>query len=79
MVCSRIHSWILNGAEIKCIERERIALLNFKEGLIDVYGMLSTWSGDETNRDCCKWKGIDATMKQLLYKSFVFVVSIHNI
>ncbi|KAL2965461.1 hypothetical protein AAZX31_16G062200 [Glycine max] len=28
--------------------------------------MLSTWSGDETNRDCCKWKGIDATMKQLL-------------
>eukprot|EP00256_Glycine_max_P067456 XP_025982051.1 receptor-like protein EIX2 [Glycine max] len=74
MVCSRIHSWIFNGAEIKCIERERIALLNFKEGLIDVYGMLSTWSGDETNRDCCKWKGIDATMKQLLYKSFVFVV-----
>ncbi|KAL5173126.1 Receptor-like protein EIX2 [Glycine soja] len=44
--------------EIKCIESERQALLNFKHGLIDKYGMLSTWRDDNTNRDCCKWKGI---------------------
>ncbi|KAK7380450.1 hypothetical protein VNO78_32961 [Psophocarpus tetragonolobus] len=47
-----------NTAEIKCIETEREALLNFKQGLIDDYDMLSTWKDDENNRDCCKWKGI---------------------
>ncbi|RZB60790.1 receptor-like protein EIX2 [Glycine soja] len=47
-----------NSPEIKCIESERQALLNFTHGLIDGYGMLSTWRDDDTNRDCCKWKGI---------------------
>ncbi|QCD94629.1 LRR receptor-like serine/threonine-protein kinase FLS2 [Vigna unguiculata] len=47
-----------NSAEIKCIERERQALLNFKHGLIDAYDMLSTWRDDENSTDCCKWKGI---------------------
>ncbi|KAH1151789.1 hypothetical protein GYH30_045343 [Glycine max] len=47
-----------NSAEIKCIQTERQALLNFKHGLIDRYGILSTWSDDHTNRDCCKWKAI---------------------
>ncbi|BAU02126.1 hypothetical protein VIGAN_11156000 [Vigna angularis var. angularis] len=48
-----------NSAEIKCIERERQALLNFKHGLIDVHDMLlSTWRDDDNSRDCCKWKGI---------------------
>ncbi|RZB61468.1 Receptor-like protein EIX2 isoform B [Glycine soja] len=47
-----------NSAEIKCIETERQALLNFTHGLVDRYGMLSTWRDDDRNRDCCKWKGI---------------------
>jgi len=47
-----------NSAQIKCIESEREALLNFKHGLIDVHDMLSTWRDDENSRDCCKWKGI---------------------
>ncbi|KAH1206837.1 Receptor-like protein EIX2 [Glycine max] len=47
-----------NDAEIKCIESERQALLNFKHGLIDDYGILSTWRDDNRSRDCCKWKGI---------------------
>ncbi|KAG4380197.1 hypothetical protein AAZX31_16G112300 [Glycine max] len=47
-----------NSAEIKCIESERQALLNFTHGLIDGYGILSTWRDHDTNRDCCKWKGI---------------------
>ncbi|KAK7315193.1 hypothetical protein VNO77_33729 [Canavalia gladiata] len=46
--------WPAKSAELKCIEREREALLNFKQSLIDYYGMLSTWKND----DCCKWKGI---------------------
>ncbi|KAL2576948.1 hypothetical protein AAZX31_16G112600 [Glycine max] len=47
-----------NSAEIKCIESERQALLNFTHGLIDDSGILSTWRDHDTNRDCCKWKGI---------------------
>ncbi|XP_028206501.1 receptor-like protein EIX1 [Glycine soja] len=47
-----------NSVEIKCIEAERQALLNFKHGLIDDYGILSTWRDDDRSRDCCKWKGI---------------------
>ncbi|KAL2334855.1 hypothetical protein Fmac_016068 [Flemingia macrophylla] len=55
---------LLHGAEsilsakIKCIESEREALLNFKHGLIDRSGMLSSWRDDENNNDCCKWRGI---------------------
>nr|KYP39400.1 putative LRR receptor-like serine/threonine-protein kinase At3g47570 family [Cajanus cajan] len=44
------------SAEIKCIESERQALLNFKQSLFDDYGILSTWS--EYDNDCCKWRGI---------------------
>ncbi|CAJ1953048.1 unnamed protein product [Sphenostylis stenocarpa] len=47
-----------NSAKVKCIERERQALLTFKHALIDVHGMLSTWRDDENSRDCCQWKGI---------------------
>ncbi|KAJ1376473.1 Leucine-rich repeat [Sesbania bispinosa] len=45
-----------NG-ETKCIERERHALLMFKQGLQDDYGILSSWK-DDPNADCCKWKGV---------------------
>ncbi|XP_061376148.1 receptor-like protein EIX2 isoform X1 [Gastrolobium bilobum] len=41
--------------QVKCIERERQALLNFVQGLDDLYGKLSTWKGG----DCCKWRGIE--------------------
>ncbi|CAJ1953094.1 unnamed protein product [Sphenostylis stenocarpa] len=46
------------SGETKCRERERQALLNIKQSLIDKYGMLSTWSDDHNNTNCCKWKGI---------------------
>ncbi|XP_028223308.1 receptor-like protein EIX1 isoform X2 [Glycine soja] len=51
-------NYLPNSAEIKCIETERQALLNFKHGLIDDYGILSNWRDDDRSRDCCKWKGI---------------------
>ncbi|KAL0351427.1 UNVERIFIED_CONTAM: Receptor-like protein EIX2 [Sesamum calycinum] len=42
--------------EVRCIERERLALLNFKQGLIDRNDNLSSWGGQEHN--CCTWKGV---------------------
>ncbi|XP_027923965.1 receptor-like protein EIX2 [Vigna unguiculata] len=46
------------SGEAKCIERERQALLSFKESFIDDFGMLSTWTNHHNNTDCCKWKRI---------------------
>ncbi|QCD94730.1 LRR receptor-like serine/threonine-protein kinase FLS2 [Vigna unguiculata] len=40
--------------EVKCIEREREALLRFKASIVDRYGMLSSW----TTPHCCQWQGI---------------------
>ena len=42
------------GNTVGCIEREREALLRFKHGLVDDYGILSSWD----TRDCCQWKGV---------------------
>lgn len=46
---------------VGCIERERQALLDFKQGVIDDYGMLSSWGNEKEERDCCKWRGIECS------------------
>ncbi|KAI5400243.1 hypothetical protein KIW84_065243 [Lathyrus oleraceus] len=43
---------------MKCKERERHALLTFKQGLHDEFGLLSTWKNNP-NADCCKWNGVE--------------------
>ncbi|KAJ6868227.1 hypothetical protein NC651_033321 [Populus alba x Populus x berolinensis] len=48
----------VKGATFGCIERERQALLKFKDGIIDDSGSLSTWGSEEEKRDCCKWRGV---------------------
>ncbi|MED6122994.1 hypothetical protein PIB30_045204 [Stylosanthes scabra] len=45
----------IHGEEVRCLDKERRALLTFKQGIRDVMGMLSTWRDDD---DCCKWQGI---------------------
>ncbi|KAJ0763864.1 putative non-specific serine/threonine protein kinase [Helianthus annuus] len=37
-----------------CHERERLALLQFKDSVKDDFKMLSSWVGS----DCCSWKGV---------------------
>ncbi|KAL2456739.1 disease resistance family protein/LRR family protein [Abeliophyllum distichum] len=44
--------------DIICLEKEREALLKFKDGLIDEYGQLSSWGNQKDKEDCCKWRGI---------------------
>ncbi|XP_057950912.1 receptor-like protein EIX2 [Malania oleifera] len=39
-------------------ERERQALLQFKQELTDNYGLLSSWVTDEANSSHCNWKGV---------------------
>ena len=46
--------FVSGDAQVRCIEREREALLRFKNGLIDEHGMLSSWQIDE----CCRWYGV---------------------
>ncbi|KAH7866911.1 hypothetical protein Vadar_026580 [Vaccinium darrowii] len=54
-------SGIRDAKTIRCIERERQALLKFKEALIidydDGFGRLSSW-GSTKEEDCYKWEGV---------------------
>ncbi|XP_075647238.1 receptor-like protein EIX1 [Castanea sativa] len=42
---------------VKCIEKERQALLEFKKGFVNGYYRLSSW-GSEDEKDCCNWEGV---------------------
>ncbi|KAL6320125.1 hypothetical protein AAG906_004634 [Vitis piasezkii] len=50
VVCAKVGL----GTTVGCVERERQALLRFKHGLVDDYGILSSWD----TRDCCQWRGV---------------------
>ncbi|ESW24106.1 hypothetical protein PHAVU_004G103300 [Phaseolus vulgaris] len=39
---------------MRCLPKEREALLQFKAAILDPYGMLSSWS----TPNCCQWEGI---------------------
>ncbi|KAK3161216.1 hypothetical protein QOZ80_1BG0073980 [Eleusine coracana subsp. coracana] len=43
-----------NTSSIRCIPRERDALLAIRAGLTDPGNYLSSWQGE----DCCEWKGV---------------------
>ncbi|KAF8388373.1 hypothetical protein HHK36_027039 [Tetracentron sinense] len=45
--------------DVGCAEKDRKALLEFKEGLNDFSGWLSSWEG----KDCCKWRGVGCNKK----------------
>nr|AUT14024.1 membrane-localized LRR receptor-like protein [Nicotiana benthamiana] len=57
-----------------CIEKERDALLEFKRGLSDNFGQLSTWGDEEDKKECCKWKGIECNKTT----GHVIVLDLHN-
>ncbi|CAI0407698.1 unnamed protein product [Linum tenue] len=47
----------LAGGSSSCSQAEREALINFKIGIQDPSGRLSSW--DDSNGDCCKWHGVE--------------------
>ena len=50
----------MGDAEVWCIEREREALLHFKQGVVyDYYGVLSSWGNGEDKKDSCIWIGVE--------------------
>ena len=40
---------------IRCMERERQALLAIKHGLVDKSDHLSSWGSEAQKQDCCRW------------------------
>ncbi|KOM55404.1 hypothetical protein LR48_Vigan10g129600 [Vigna angularis] len=59
LLASGISATLNNSSgEAKCIERERKALLSFKQGITHDFDMMSTWTNHHNNTDCCKWKHI---------------------
>ncbi|XP_076905084.1 receptor-like protein EIX2 [Bidens hawaiensis] len=44
-----------NLTRASCYERERLALVKFKQSIIYDHGMLSSW---EVGNDCCRWEGV---------------------
>ena len=64
LLCSKpdLGSCIQVGdAKVGCIERERQALLKFKEDIADDFGILSSWRSEKNKRDCCKWRGVQCS------------------
>ncbi|KAM2934155.1 hypothetical protein FF1_042011 [Malus domestica] len=43
------------SSNIRCLQTEKTALLQFKQGLVDESNVLASW---ETGKDCCEWRGI---------------------
>ncbi|CAL2241522.1 unnamed protein product [Prunus armeniaca] len=52
------HSQRDANVTIRCIERERQALLAFKRGLVDEDNSLSSWGSEAQKQDCCRWIGV---------------------
>ncbi|CAK9176947.1 unnamed protein product [Ilex paraguariensis] len=62
---------------MRCIDRERRALLDFKRGIVDNYGRLSSWGSTEKEddkRDCCTWEGVHCSNRT----GHVLILDLHG-
>ncbi|KAF2319624.1 hypothetical protein GH714_017674 [Hevea brasiliensis] len=60
----------LNAQLVDCLESDREALIDFKNGLVDRGNLLSSWQGS----NCCQWWGIGCNNKT----GAVIIVDLHN-
>ena len=63
------------NSEVRCIESERHALLNFKQHLTDPSNRLASWVAAASDEDCCDWVSVVCHKRtchvlQLLLRTF---------
>ncbi|KAI8539594.1 hypothetical protein RHMOL_Rhmol09G0195100 [Rhododendron molle] len=51
-------SGLTSNPKIRCIGKEKQALLKFKETLRDDGDSLSSWGSENDKKECCKWRGV---------------------
>ncbi|PIN04368.1 Non-specific serine/threonine protein kinase [Handroanthus impetiginosus] len=61
-----------SASRIRCLESERLALLKFKDELVDAHSRLSSWGDEEHKQDCFDDDGIgDALLKGMISASLL--------
>jgi len=55
LLCGIMFNTVFCSFNIRCNQQDMHALFNFKQGVTDPSGLLSSWS---TKLDCCEWKGV---------------------
>jgi len=55
LLCGIIFNTAICSCNLRCHQKDMHALQNFKQGVNDPSGVLSSWS---TEVDCCEWKGV---------------------
>ncbi|XP_059285027.1 receptor-like protein EIX1 [Lycium ferocissimum] len=45
--------------KIKCVQKEKEALLRLKGEFLDVPGRISSWGNEGYKQYCCRWRGVD--------------------
>ncbi|THG20508.1 hypothetical protein TEA_025252 [Camellia sinensis var. sinensis] len=68
-----LSSRVEEDARINCIERERQALLKFKNALIDDYGLLSSWGVKKIKKIVANGEEWDATTTQVMPPRLIFM------
>ncbi|KAF7132775.1 hypothetical protein RHSIM_Rhsim09G0139400 [Rhododendron simsii] len=58
LASSKNCSGLISNPKIRCTEKEKQALLKFKETLTDVADSLSSWGSQNDKKECCKWRGV---------------------
>ncbi|XP_017984396.1 PREDICTED: probable LRR receptor-like serine/threonine-protein kinase At1g12460 [Theobroma cacao] len=59
---------------IRCIEKERRALLMFKQSIVHDSGRLSSWGSKDGEKDCCLWRGVRCSNRT----GHVIMLNLHN-
>jgi len=55
LLCGIMFNTAFCSINIRCNRHDMHALFNFKQGVIDSSGVLSSWSAEV---DCCEWNGV---------------------